>query len=273
MPRRYVKGSEVSLNWTMPLRSWALACLAILSLFLLSEAVKKEDFKTCSQSAFCRRNRALADSASEHSNWQSPYTLVKDSIRFSNNFLTADVKNTATNNVLIMELQVLADNTVRVRMDEKSPLRQRYQDHAQFTLVDDAKPVKPFKSGKNTDGVVKITLDESGSRKVVVTPSPLRIDFLINESPVVTLNDRGFFNFEHLRSKESHKPKMITQKNDDGSETEVEAEEEKDLWEESFRTWTDSKPNGPESIGMDISFHDFGHVYGIPVSLLYLSSV
>ncbi|CAM0137680.1 glucosidase II [Umbelopsis sp. WA50703] len=248
----------------MPLRSWALACLAILSLFILTEAVKKEDFKTCSQSAFCRRNRALADSATDQSNWQSPYTLVKESIRFSNNFLTADVKNTETNNVLILELQVLADNTVRVRMDEKSPLRQRYQDHAQFTLVDDAKPVKPFKSGKNTDGVVKITLDESGSRKVVVSPSPLRVDFMVNDSPVVTLNDRGFFNFEHLRSKESHKPKMVTQKNEDGTETVVEAEEEKDLWEETFRTWTDSKPNGPESIGMDISFHGFGHVYGIP---------
>jgi alpha 1,3-glucosidase len=248
------------------MRSWTLACLATLSLFSLSEAVKKEDFKTCSQSSFCKRNRALADSAAADAQWTSPYTLVKDSIRFSNNFMTADIHNTDTNNVLVMELQVLSDNTVRVRMDEKSPIRPRYKDHAQFTLVDDAKPIKPFKSGKNTDGIVKITLDAEGTRKVLVTPSPLRVDFLLNEEPVVTLNDRGFFNIEHLRTKETHKPKMVMQKNEDGTETEVESEDEKGIWEETFKSWTDSKPHGPVSIGMDISFHGFNHVYGIPVS-------
>lgn len=41
-------------------------------------------------------------------------------------------------------------------------------------------------------------------------------------------------------------------------------DEEPDMWEETFKTHTDSKPNGPESIGMDIAFHDFEHVFGIP---------
>jgi mannosyl-oligosaccharide alpha-1,3-glucosidase len=36
------------------------------------------------------------------------------------------------------------------------------------------------------------------------------------------------------------------------------------MWEETFKSHVDSKPNGPESIGMDISFNDFQHVYGIP---------
>jgi alpha 1,3-glucosidase len=250
----------------MPVRSWALACLAVLSLFALIEAVKKEDFKTCSQSAFCRRNRALADSASADAQWVSPYTLVKDSIRFSNDFMTADIYNKNTDNLMIMELQVLNDNTVRVRMDEKTPIHPRYKDHAQFTLVDEAKPIKPFKSGKNTDGIIKITLDSDGTRKILVTPSPLRVEFLMNEEPIVTLNDRGLFNFEHLRTKETHKPKMIKQTNEDGTEVEIAAEEEKDLWEETFRTWTDPKPRGPESIGLDITFNGFEHVYGIPVS-------
>jgi alpha 1,3-glucosidase len=248
----------------MPLRTWALACLTVLSLFVLSEAVKKEDFKTCSQSGFCRRNRALADSANADAHWVSPYALVKDSIRFSNNFMTADVQNTQTKNVLILELQVLVDNTVRVRMDEKSPILPRYKDHDQFTLVDKAKPIKPLQSGKNTEGVVKIALDSE--RKIVVTPSPLVIEFYVKDEPVITLNERGFFNFEHLRTKESHKPKMIKQTKEDGTEEEVEAPEEKDLWEETFKSWTDSKPRGPESIGMDISFNGFSHVYGIPVS-------
>lgn len=41
-------------------------------------------------------------------------------------------------------------------------------------------------------------------------------------------------------------------------------DEEPDMWEETFKTHTDSKPNGPESVGMDIAFHDFEHVFGIP---------
>lgn len=42
-------------------------------------------------------------------------------------------------------------------------------------------------------------------------------------------------------------------------------EEDKDgLWEESFKGHTDTKPLGPASVGMDISFVNSKHVYGIP---------
>jgi alpha 1,3-glucosidase len=64
-------------------------------------------------------------------------------------------------------------------------------------------------------------------------------------------------------------------------------DEEPDMWEETFKSHTDSKPNGrlfvhkkkklrliityfsgflkgPESIGMDMTFNDFKNVYGIP---------
>lgn len=36
------------------------------------------------------------------------------------------------------------------------------------------------------------------------------------------------------------------------------------LYEESFGGHTDSKPKGPESIGIDISYHSIIHLYGIP---------
>lgn len=50
------------------------------------------------------------------------------------------------------------------------------------------------------------------------------------------------------------------------AETPVEndQEAESDMWEETFKSHTDSKPNGPESVGLDISFNDFQHVFGIP---------
>lgn len=45
--------------------------------------------------------------------------------------------------------------------------------------------------------------------------------------------------------------------------TEAELDRE-GLWEESFGTHTDSKPFGPMSLGMDISFPQSKHLYGIP---------
>ena len=36
------------------------------------------------------------------------------------------------------------------------------------------------------------------------------------------------------------------------------------LWEESFGTHHDSKPNGPQSVGFDVSFPGATHLYGVP---------
>ena len=45
----------------------------------------------------------------------------------------------------------------------------------------------------------------------------------------------------------------------------VDDEPDKDgLWEETYKGHTDSKPRGPSSVGMDISFVNSKHVYGIP---------
>lgn len=40
--------------------------------------------------------------------------------------------------------------------------------------------------------------------------------------------------------------------------------EEPGLWEETFKSHVDSKPYGPTSVGVDISFPGAKHVYGIP---------
>lgn len=43
-----------------------------------------------------------------------------------------------------------------------------------------------------------------------------------------------------------------------------EEEEEPGLWEETYKSHVDSKPFGPTSVGVDISFPGSRHVYGIP---------
>ncbi|KAI8997781.1 glycosyl hydrolases family 31-domain-containing protein [Pilobolus umbonatus] len=221
--------------------------------------MKMEDFKTCSQSGFCRRNRAYADEASLAS---SPYILLQDSVVLAKSRLYADIKNTETDIILTLDLSILKDNTARVRVNEKAPIQPRYDDHIKHTLVGEPVLWNPDRIERLEDG--HIVIDMNTETKIIISPSPFQIQFFVHDEPTITLNDRGFFNFEHLRTKESHKPQMVEKTNEEGVVETVEAESEKDLWEETFKTWTDPKPNGPESIALDITFNGFSHVYGIP---------
>ncbi|KAI8095334.1 glycosyl hydrolases family 31-domain-containing protein [Thamnidium elegans] len=231
--------------------------LLLLVVGTLVSAMKFDDFKKCDQSGFCKRNRAYADTLSV-----SPYLLLKDTISLSSSSVHADIKNTDTNILLTLDLQLLKDNTARIRINEKEPIKPRYDEHAKFTLVGEPEQKDMLHSDISDNGLITLHIDNT--RKVVISPQPVRIEFLVNNEPVITLNDRGFFNFEHLRTKESHVPKMVEKKNEDGSVEMVQADSEKDLWEETFKTWTDPKPNGPESFALDITFNGFPHVYGIP---------
>nr|XP_005988915.2 PREDICTED: neutral alpha-glucosidase AB isoform X1 [Latimeria chalumnae] len=61
----------------------------------------------------------------------------------------------------------------------------------------------------------------------------------------------------------------IVEKLEKGEEEEPKKEKEEDsddagMWEETFKTHTDSKPNGPTSVGLDFSLPGFENVYGIP---------
>ena len=40
---------------------------------------------------------------------------------------------------------------------------------------------------------------------------------------------------------------------------------ENGLWEESFHSHKDPKPRGPMSVGVDLSFPNTQHLYGLPV--------
>ncbi|KAI8099525.1 glycosyl hydrolases family 31-domain-containing protein [Halteromyces radiatus] len=248
---------------------FALGLVVFLLCGIAISAMKREDFKTCSQSGFCKRNRAYADDVlSQGNDFRSPYNVIPDSIQLhtdktDKSHVQADIENMDTKVIFTLDVTLLQDNTARVRINEKSPLRPRYDDHARYTLQQDPTPLQPKHMDKNTDtGLVTVTLDDT--RKLIISPSPFKMEFLVNDAPVITLNDRGFFNFEHLRTKDTHTPRMVTQTNSEGVLEEQEHELESTLWEETFKSWTDPKPNGPESIALDISFNGFSHVYGIP---------
>ncbi|KAG0325813.1 hypothetical protein BG000_001662 [Podila horticola] len=254
-------------------------------------AVKREDFKTCSQSGFCTRNRAYADMAKEDPKWASPFQLNPSSLRLKEGILTGDLFNTqesqqpASSAGLGFELHLLDNDVVRVRINERDPIHPRY-DGVQDTVL-----IKPYgfateasfeRLQKDDSGVLTIQYGPSNRNTVKISSAPLKIEFLVNGVPTVLLNNDGLLRFERLRNKDDGivgEEKMVDQASEEG-EDEIETQVEKsplelkleeNSWEERFKEFTDSKPRGPESFGMDITFSGISHVYGIPEHATSLS--
>jgi alpha 1,3-glucosidase len=229
------------------------------------DCLVKASLRTCGTTGFCYRNRAFADDmTSLGTDAHSPYTIIQDSILFSegNSHLHADIENTNNKILFTLDVTILQDNTARVQINEKTPLHQRYDDHVQYTLDNPLRPVSPSQVQKGGEKTM-IALDDT--RALVIYSQPFKMEFLVDNVPVIIFNDRSFFNIEHLRTKTNHKPKMIKEPSSPDVIQDT-TKLESTMWAERFINWTDPKPNGPESIGLDISFPGFSHVYGVPVS-------
>ncbi|CAJ0631276.1 14465_t:CDS:10 [Entrophospora sp. SA101] len=179
--------------------------------------VKHQDFRTCTNTSFCRRNRAYADKISAN-HTLSPYIVLKETLRISNDngILSGDLFNINNKKYFVFELHFLLNNVARLRIDEKSPLKPRYDQAKIWALVEQEKPLRHtleyslITSDDNDHKFTTITYGEQRDHKVIIHHSPFHIQFFLNDVPMITLNER------------------------------------------------------PESIGLDINFPGFSHVYGIP---------
>ncbi|KAJ6631405.1 glycoside hydrolase family 31 protein [Mycena sp. CBHHK59/15] len=269
------------------MQPWIL--VGVLSLLLAvpdALAVKSHDFKTCSQAGFCRRGRALSARAAEaKSSWKSPYSIDVPSIAIASNkaSVTAGVKSSLYPDIKFgLELRVHDDGVVRVRMDEVGGLRKRYDEAASWALI----------SEPTISQAIKWTAGKKGLRaaygniEVVVAFEPLKISLLRGGKEQVVLNGQGLLHMEHFRSKvpevskteeAAPEPEEVSEEGGDEAEQVVmqveepvhhqawfEGDKEDDWWEERFSSWTDTKPKGPESLSLDISFPNHGIIYGIP---------
>jgi len=227
-------------------------------------AVKREDFKTCSQSGFCTRNRAYADIAKEDPKWASPFQLNPSSLRLKGGILTGDLFNTqesqqpSASTGLGFELHLLDNDVVRVRINERDPIHPRY-DGVQDTVL-----IKPYSFAteanyerlqKDDNGVLTIQYGPNNRNTVRISSAPFKIEFLVNGVPTVLLNNDGLLRFERLKSKDNGvvgDERLVDQTSEE-SEGEIEAQVEKsplelkleeNSWEERFKEFTDSKPRG-----------------------------
>ncbi|RYO93830.1 hypothetical protein DL766_005084 [Monosporascus sp. MC13-8B] len=277
---------QLSSKWT------AYLCLlsAISSLFTPALAVKEHDFKKCHQSGFCKRNRAYADHVlAQGSSWQPPYKILSEKASFKDGQLQADILKTIDEQGATVRLPVtvsfLRSGTARVTIDEQKrkeksielrhnslARKERYNEAEKWAIV----------GGLDIDTDAKVSYDGKSGINIQYGPDfkfeadikydPLSIEFKREGTSQIKLNDRGLLNIEHWRPKveEPVPEKKEGEDSEEGKKGDAEAaeatpsEDQSTWWEEKFGGNTDSKPRGPESVALDISFFGYEHVYGIP---------
>lgn len=236
----------------------------ILSLLFFASpslAVKRGDFKTCDQSGFCKRNRALADrSVEKGDSWTSPYSIRSPSFNASAGSFTAEVGNALFPTISFsLEVRFQKDGVARILMDEVDGLRQRYNEAGMWAVQ--TEPILEREEGGYTLDITNertsITYAE-GRQEVIIRHSPILITFLRDGTPHIVLNQRGLFNMEHFRIKavgggETEGDELVIQGAHEGEDIVVVKEEafpgfspenEDTMWEETFGGKTDTKPKG-----------------------------
>ncbi|KAI0048850.1 glycoside hydrolase family 31 protein [Auriscalpium vulgare] len=255
--------------------------LVLLSILPQTLAVKAGDFRTCSQSGFCRRGRALASRAKEGiASWRSPYSVDPSTLSLSpeqSSFAAAVTSSLYPDVKFSLEVRLHEDGVARVRMDEVDGLKKRYDEAARWALVAEPQVSQDIKW---TIGKTDARVAYGKGFELLVEFAPLRVVLRKGGKEQVVVNGRGLLHMEHFRQK-AEEPAPVEPSEEGSDEQTVlkvenvrawfEGESEDAYWEESFSGWTDSKPKGPESLSLDIDFPNHAHVYGIPQHATSLS--
>ena len=142
---------------------------------------------------------------------------------------------------------------IQLRHDSKAR-KERYNEADAWALVGEPNIGKSSNVTKQTrDGVTTISYGDSSRNAIKIRHDPFGMEFARDDDTQVVFNRRGLLNIEQWRPKiEGDRPEGDSN------------EDESTWWEESFGGNTDSKPKGPESVAVDISFLGYKHVFGIP---------
>ncbi|KAK3411343.1 hypothetical protein EUGRSUZ_I00112 [Eucalyptus grandis] len=234
----------------------SLFLLLSLLLFLSSCAVvlswKKEEFRNCNQTPFCKRARSRKPGS-------SPFLAADVSI--SDGDLVAKLVPREPDpdqedqeppaRPLALTLSAYRDGVMRVKIDEdypsqESPHKRRFQ--VPDVIVSEFESKKLWLQRVSTERVggdegVSSIVYLSDEYEGVVRHDPFEVYVRERSSGdrVLSMNSHGLFDFEQLREKK-----------------------EGEDWEERFRSHTDTRPYGPQSISFDVSFYGADFVYGIP---------
>uniref|UniRef100_A0A0N4ZV17 Gal_mutarotas_2 domain-containing protein n=1 Tax=Parastrongyloides trichosuri TaxID=131310 RepID=A0A0N4ZV17_PARTI len=209
-------------------QSLFLILLALIGIF----GVDKNNFKTCEQSGFCKRHRNFKSSPD--------YSVDSSSIKLSDT--TFETLLISKRNKLVLKVTGLKDSTLRVVIDESNGIRKRFSP----TIALDGEPVEETLKEIKTEGSIT-RFNVNNDITVELHHNPFKLEFLKNNIPFLDINSKNLLKYEHFREK-------INDGSRDGE----------GFWEEEFKGHKDSKPYGSSSVGVDINFHGFRYLYGLP---------
>ncbi|OAA65904.1 alpha glucosidase alpha [Niveomyces insectorum RCEF 264] len=268
--------------------TWASGlCLlsAFSSLTATVVAVKENDFKKCDQSGFCKRNRAVADAAAvAGSSWTSPYRILPESASIKDGQFQAVILKTINEQGETVRLPLTVSFTqagvARVTVDEEkrqkkdielrhgsTARKERYNEAEKLVIVgglDLDKTAKTVGGGEDDQSGITVQYGPAGQFEAHIQYSPFSVDFKRDGETQIKFNDRGLLNMEHWRPKVEKPEKKEGEEDKKEDDASASSDEESTWWEETFGGNTDSKPRGPESVALDISFVGYNYVYGIP---------
>ncbi|XP_054987244.1 neutral alpha-glucosidase C [Sorex araneus] len=216
------------------------------------EAVDKSIFKNCSNIAFYRRQKLWQSRKSTYRASLESVTTGKDCTRFQ-------INSETMKSPLIAELYGIEGNIFRLKINEETPLKPRYE--VSDVLTSKLSTIRLTSCSGDTGNLV--LADGKGDLKCRVFENPFKIDFVSEKEVVISINSLGQLYFEHLQSPLKQR---VTKENEEDASANTSQENQEDLglWEEKFGEFVDTKANGPTSIGLDFSLHGFEHLYGIP---------
>ncbi|XP_053224260.1 neutral alpha-glucosidase AB isoform X1 [Podarcis raffonei] len=284
-----------------------MAALAWLALSLaVVTAVDRSNFKTCDQSSFCKRQRNVEAGSSPYRALLESLQLSQDSMkiqlineankvplllelyglkgnmtRIRINELNPLKPRYEVPDVLVQDppttrLSVTGrdDNSVELSLGEGNhkliltakPFRMDLLEGRELVLSVNSRGLLVFEHLRQRK--------DSFSDKVSSTVVSIwdRIKNLFSREPPKEPASEGEGAAEASDAPSSAEQES-TEKTEQGEEAPKgasETEEEPGSWEETFKTHTDSKPNGPTSVGLDFSFPGVENVYGIPEHADYL---
>ncbi|KAK7959157.1 glucosidase ii alpha subunit [Apiospora aurea] len=165
--------------------------------------------------------------------------------------------------------------SIELRHDSKAR-KERYNEAEKWAIVGGLTPDADAKITHEDKAGVTVQYGPEGAFEAVIKFEPFAIDFKRDGTTQVQFNDRGLMNMEHWRAKVD-KPEPEKKEGEEGQEGEEKKAEEEPKkeevpahldestwWDETFGGNTDTKPRGPESVALDITFPGYEHVYGIP---------
>ncbi|KAG6552344.1 hypothetical protein Mapa_006198 [Marchantia paleacea] len=210
-----------------------VALIALLAAAVIgADAWKKDEFKRCDQTIFCKDARNREDGSS---NWYiSEVNVTNGKVRAR---LIEGGEGEHVGGSLILHLSAYEEGIIRLKVKEAEAKRKRFE--VPEVLVKELEDKRLWiQRVIEKDGASMAVL---AGYEVVLLHRPFQLYVRSGKETLISLNAKGLFHFEQQREKK-----------------------EGEDWDESFRSHTDTRPHGPQSIGFDVSFYGAEYVYGIP---------